>query len=110
MLYDKRWDKTAVKADPFTLDSLIAWLEKQPADDTYCYIDNGMCLLAQYFTASGFSRVSVYSTKFQWHDGQRKLPPHFNKIAIGLTMLPERTFGAALERANRIKSRRRAQH
>ena len=35
MLYDPKWEKPEVKADPFSLDALIAWLEKQPANGTY---------------------------------------------------------------------------
>ena len=64
MLYDKRWDKPEVKADPFSLDSLVAWLEKQPAAKVYCYEDTGVCLLSQYFTAMGFERVFMGCTYF----------------------------------------------
>lgn len=45
MLYDPKWE---VKADPLTLDGLIAWLEKQPADAGYDFCEIGKCLLAQW--------------------------------------------------------------
>lgn len=38
-----------VKADPYSLDSLIAWLEEQPAGKQYNYRNsNGGCLLDLY--------------------------------------------------------------
>jgi hypothetical protein len=45
MLYDKRWEKPEVKADPLTLESLIAWLEKQPSHKKYDFHNcEGKCL------------------------------------------------------------------
>lgn len=47
MLYDPKWEqKTA--ADPLSLESLIAWLEKQPASATYDYRVLDACLIAQW--------------------------------------------------------------
>jgi hypothetical protein len=98
MLYDKRWDKPEVKSDPFSLESLIAWLEKQPEDKTYCYTDTGQCLLSQYFLSNGFENVAVgpydfdHGSDFQYKE---KLPPSFNEIAQGRP----RQFGSALDRA-----------
>lgn len=54
MLNRIEWDKSKVQADIFSLEGLIAWLEKQPARMEYCYLDNGDCLLGRYFTAMGF--------------------------------------------------------
>ena len=81
MLYDKRWD-AKTKTDPLSLDSLIAWLEKQPADAKYCYSDTGACLLAQYFAAIGFEGILVGARDFD-HNGiyNIPLPRHFNRIA-----------------------------
>lgn len=45
MLYDPKWD---TKTDQFTLKNLIAWLEKQPADERYVYTDAERCLLGQW--------------------------------------------------------------
>lgn len=97
MLYDKRWDKPEVKADPFSLESLIAWLEKQPADQHYDYCDGDNCLTAQYLTHCGFKEVFLtverlknlgwYYIASGWH----------TRNGCG-----ERTFGAALERARKV--------
>lgn len=115
MLYDKRWDKTIeTKSDPFSLDTLIGWLEKQPADKVYCYVDNGRCLLAQYFEAMGFKFVSVSPFDFRHHEAlSTELPDHFNSIASNRSAYEdviesenEYTFGAALNRARMFRGQR----
>lgn len=102
MLYDhKRWDKPEVKTDPFSLDSLVAWLEKQPAAKVYCYADTGHCLLSQYFTAMGFENITMGSNYFFGVDRSRvELPPHFDNVAVS----HPRTFGKALARARRFQN------
>lgn len=100
MLYNKAWDKTEIKADPFALDSLIAWLEKQPADGIYCYTDHGRCLLGQYFSAMGYEKPYIYSDGLFEHGEsaiRHRYPGGFNTIALE----SPRTFGAALERARK---------
>ncbi|MEH2501198.1 hypothetical protein V1290_000009 [Bradyrhizobium sp. AZCC 1578] len=116
MLYDPKWATIfEVKADPFSLESLIAWLEKQPADKTYDYGCNGHCLLAQYFTAMGFKDVCVGGTHFDHRrDGRRAfvcIPQNFGDIAIDRhsifgngTDRKDRTFGGALKRARYLAS------
>ena len=104
MLYDKRWDKPEVKFDPFSLDSLVAWLEKQPAAKRYCYTDPGHCLLTQYFSAMGFKRVLVSPIVIVHgfmspRECRHQLPPEFRYIAIGYP----RTFGKALTWAHRLQ-------
>lgn len=115
MLYNESTGKPKVQADVFSLESLIAWLEKQPADSEYCYFDSGTCLLTQYFAAAGFQNVYVFVDGF-WQ-GQDKIPGWVGQdeaIAIGrLTRMPpvfnhiaqtdwrNRTFGAALSRARK---------
>lgn len=102
MLYDPKWDKqTETKADPLQLGTMIAWLEKQPAGKTYCYVDSGGCLLQQYYTAHGFKHVTVGAFG-RWHHGATRTheiamqsPPKFWQIASG----HPRDFGSALERA-----------
>lgn len=109
MLYDPKWQKQT-KADPFTLGSLIAWLEKKPAAKRYDYMCNGHCLLAQYFSESGFDKVHMYGHSFvHGRDipetmGQAAameagwatpLPARFNDVA---GYMPH-TFGGALKRA-----------
>jgi hypothetical protein len=89
------------KADPFKLGTLIAWLEKQPADKPYCYLSCGECLLANYFTAHGLKRVSLGYNALHHSGGIRLLPPDFNDIAYYGT----RTYGAALDRARALVQR-----
>lgn len=107
MLYDKRWDKPEVKADPFSLDSLIAWLETQPSDKEYCYLDNGHCLLGQYFTAMGFNGVQVGGGDFDHEFAENvRFPEILGDVAYGdlITSDYVRTFGAALHRARAYAS------
>src|SRR5580692_2560798 len=102
MLYDPKWEKPAeTKADPFSLATLIAWLERQSPDARYDYACNGHCLLAQYFCAHGFQRVSVGPWSlfdFVTYIDHR-LPPGFDDIAMGHgdrhNRSDYRTFGAA---------------
>ncbi len=112
MLYDPKWE---VKADPLSIESLIAWLEQQPPSQEYAYYCGGTCLLAQYFTAMGFQNVHMFADGFWsgdtpcpgnvgWNETScRKegtpLPRGFNAIAC---RGEGRTFGAALQRAREI--------
>jgi len=104
MLYDPKWE---IKTDPFSLDGLIAWLEKQPAAKTYCYMDTGGCLLHQYFTACGREVDGVGGTYIDFTDGTTwELSKSFAKVAQGKVGVTNRhTFGAALERARDALSR-----
>jgi hypothetical protein len=108
--------KREVKADPLSLDSLIAWLEKQPSGEPYCFMSNGHCLLAQYF-------AEVYGHPV-WVGGSRynpagagpaytgpSLPADFNDVAYGRWFIQRgrvpsdtsRTFGGALNRARELR-------
>lgn len=89
------------KADPFKLKTLIAWLEKQPADGAYCYLSNGACMLAKYFTAQGLKRVELGANFLSHAGGVRKLPTAFN----GIAQYGPRTYGAALDRARALVQR-----
>ncbi len=94
MLYDPKWNATSIA-------SLVAWLEKQPADKSYSYGHCGRCLLAQYFTAQGFENVLVGGSEWSHGEGLGHdclLPEAFRDISGGLP----RTFGAALERARAV--------
>ena len=102
MLYDPRWE---ANNNPFSLVSLIAWLERQDADGTYCYSATGECLLARYFRERGFNRV-IMAAEFFYHWPRADalyevtaLPRHFNDVAKGKI----RTFGAALLRARELE-------
>jgi len=98
MLFDPKWQQ---RNDPFSLQSLIAWLELQDPLAEYCYSSTGECLLARYFRERGFNKV-IMAADFFYHFPRFdalyeavRLPAHFNAIAKGKT----RTFGAALARA-----------
>lgn len=94
MLYDPKWEKQT-KADPYSLGSLIAWLEKQPAGKRYDFHDcNGGCLIGMYYIANGVHNKSrddyrPYTAVF---GGSHDL---YGQVAATLPY----TFGAALERA-----------
>src|SRR5215831_9558336 len=108
MLWDPKHD---VKLDPMSLDTLIAWLEKQPKDEAYCYNSNGACLLAQYFEAMAFECpwVGIGSVHFGVRDefwecrGNIALPDGFNSISFQ----KPHTFGAALKRARKLQEERK---
>lgn len=87
MIYDPKWE-VETKADPLTLESLIAWLEKQPAEKKYCYMHDGICLAAQYNQSIG-RKYETYIKEDGSFDAALEL------IASG----GKWTFGAALERA-----------
>ena len=112
MLYNPDWKpneappkklKKLKKPDPFKLNTLIAWLEKQPAHKGYLYNDHTHCVLAQYFTAHGFENVHMWSCEFTYRmnawsldrAGHRDVSKRFSEIAYHLP----HTFGWALARA-----------
>lgn len=103
MLYDPKWEKT-VKSDPFTIEALIGWLERQPAEDKYNYNDcRGGCLFGLYMTTLGISwkeagaSCVVYDNPDIYHDFRQLV---YQAVAT----CPPWTFGAALDRARAISS------
>jgi hypothetical protein len=100
MLYDPKWSKPEVKTDPFKLETLIAWLEKQRASEPYCFLSNGECLLAHYLTGRGYRNVNAGGYDFAHADSTERVdfPYAFRIVAKG----HPRTFGAALERARSL--------
>lgn len=91
MLNNPAWNRNA-----FSLQSLIAWLETQPPEQTYRYSRNDDCLLAQYFTAMGFENVVMLASYFEHGEGKAEfLPVEIDRVAVHLP----HTFGAALARA-----------
>lgn len=50
-----------VRLDPFSLESLIAWLEKQDGDAEYCWFGDGQCLFKQYGLAMGLGDAIIRS-------------------------------------------------
>ncbi len=102
MLYDQKWQQET-KANPFTLESLIAWLEKQPADTTYCFWDySGHCLLSSYLSAMGRNpnpsrRDYVLVSRLD----RRASDDIGGQIALAQPW----TYGAALERARALQAK-----
>jgi len=95
MFLEEGYVKTETKADPFSLESLIAWLEKQPANKTYCYEDTGHCLHAQFFTAQGINWSCLGNVLVRIDGYVRDIPLSFQHTA----QRHPHTFGAALKRA-----------
>ncbi len=89
------------KTPDLSLESLIAWLERRPADDGYPSTNASCCMLAQWIKSidpkgkrAGRGNSWEYEVGGEFFD-----LGHFSDIAIG----PERdTFGAALERARKL--------
>ena len=105
MLYDPKWEQQT-KANPFSLENLIAWLEKQPADAEYEFCQWENCLLAQWLlTIDPTSRPARGRTSGFFYSalGQTIDLTRFRHIALPLDSYQRvGTFGAALERARSI--------
>ena len=94
MLYDPKWGRKAkLRLKPKTLEHLIAWLERQPAERVYCFTNNGTCLLAQY--KRSYSPRSTYALLDEF--------PRSFMFAAGIES-DDWTFGAALTRARALMS------
>jgi hypothetical protein len=89
MLFDPKWHK------PASIYSLIAWLERQPADKPYEWTSEGNCGAAQYLIAHGQDPKDMILIP-DWVEIFQGLPPF------------DHTFGAALERARTISNWRNA--
>lgn len=87
MLYDPKWEKET-KANPLTLDGFIAWLEQQPTDGVYRFVNPTECVLAKYIGG------------FCGGDEQYAIIGHRQYIIQD----HPRTFGGALERARAARS------
>lgn len=86
--------------NPLSLDSLISWLEKQPADGSYNYVDPHGCLIYQYLEQMGFQVRSIGGSS--WLDpqlAQHDFPVEFNEIAARAP----NTYGVALQRAKELR-------
>lgn len=79
-----------------SLESLTAWLEKQPAEMEYDFLNICGCLYFQYLSAAGLPVRSVGGDYYRATDRETiALPEPFPSIA---NERPH-NFGAALERA-----------
>ena len=99
MLYDPKW--SAAKPDVMSVEGLIHWLEKQPAEMDYSYLSVTDCLLARYFKACGYWGVMCGGKTWNnWTLFSRQLPKDFFGISVGVPC----TYGAALKRARAVLS------
>ncbi len=92
--------------EPFSLDSLIAWLRTKDKTAAYCYTQVGSCLWAQYTIDMGgapsWSDISGWLTdEPQYRIGGSKI--HAGHLSASwredIACKFPQTFGAALERA-----------
>jgi hypothetical protein len=90
------------KHDPFTLESLVAWLERQPKDGTYDFFKWDRCLLAQWLqsvdTNAGLAKQAVNGFEYECN-GRRLDLTGMAYIARGSFQDDDFTFSAALTRA-----------
>ena len=89
--------KPEVKVNPLEMGTLIAWLERQPAEKKYDYCCIHSCLAAQYYSAMGEKMcvVPLYGSQDPKHEG-------FRYKLEWLANHSPWTFGAALERARAL--------
>lgn len=98
--------QTETKADPFTLASLIAWLEQQPHARHYVFCQFNECLLGQWLRSSDPAARSALADEapsgfFYRAHGKTVDLTAFKEIVTGRSHADHsgHTFGAALERA-----------
>ena len=100
MLYNKDWEKPEVKADPYSFDNLIEWLEMQPAEEQYNYNDPMDCLLALWLKSKGKVRTDLVNSSFCYFlNSQSVNLSHLAWLADGNLTFHSQTFGMALSRA-----------
>jgi len=84
----------------FSLENLIAWLERQPADMSYnwaSFDDCPGCLITQY----------LHSHRLKFRDGYPRICHELGgRIVLAISARYPWTFGAALERACAILEKR----
>jgi len=100
MLYDPKWEQQT-KANPLTLENLIAWLERQPCNGYYDFNQFNNCLLARWLhsfdPAARNEMDNAPSGFFYTVNGQLVNLSRFGEVARGEGRAA--TFGAALKRA-----------
>lgn len=105
MPFDGKDFQQVTKPDVFSLEGLIAWLEKRPADGAYDWWSRSNCMLCQYLASHGLP--AAYPEK---EDGS-KARRNYKKLAYGqmritgVAMYAPRTYGAALTRARALQAR-----
>jgi hypothetical protein len=97
MLYDPRWE-AKTKANPLSLENLIAWLEMMPADVEYDFHNcKGACLLGLFMAFNGRAWDNQFYCEL--HDTK------YSGVKLGaIAAARPHTFGAALARARAAQS------
>lgn len=97
MLYDTKWDKD-IKTDPWSVESIIAWLETKNPRKGYSWHNPYTCIMAQYAIENNLPIEIV-------------LPVDLCEIAWGGESFTSKdgmsTFGRALKRARKIVAGRK---
>lgn len=100
MLYNPKWQKPEVKADPFSLESFISWLENQPAEIGYDWEDISGCVVCEYLRD-----VKDWDEPSEMVLFDRVFAPGTSEYDEVCGSAPW-TFGAALDRARKALSQR----
>src|SRR5258707_333877 len=90
MLYDPKWEQKT-ELEPISLAALVAWLETQPADVVYPWLNTNDCLACRYLRAirgPQGEKTARYRDVFGGCD-------NYHAIAAATPW----TYGAALKRA-----------
>lgn len=94
--------------DVFSLDGLIAWLEKQPADGAYDFWDYKNCALCQYLHAQGL--VAEDGAVGEPQENYRRMATaqsgDVHRVAVGGNRKSDWTFGEMLSRARAVRDSR----
>jgi hypothetical protein len=97
MLYDPKWE---VKADILTMESLIAWLEKQNPRKRYKFWDlSGKCLYGLYMASHGIIWRESGGSDLGGEERSKFCAFVYGRVAAAEPY----TFGAALKRARAVK-------
>lgn len=80
-----------VKEQRPSFTGFLRWLERQPSDGTYCYVDLTFCPIAQYFSDNGINPLGGFRVALF-------------ELLIGSPIVAKQphTYGAALVRAKAI--------
>lgn len=97
MPYDKRWDRTETKPDVFSLEGLVGWLEKQPAETAYEWFRPEGCLVCKYLQAVTGAEQPWYMPQYPDKQYHEVFPTHDLYLMVGGSR--PWIFGAALTRA-----------
>jgi hypothetical protein len=103
MLYDPKWkksDEPVLITGITTLKGLISWLRTRSTNETYDYMDTSNCLLCQYAQAHGFKKAKAGSNYIREFKGNSM--NFFDQDVSYVVGAGEKTFGAALQRAETL--------